>query len=196
MRLLAGRYVLCQLRDSESTAVRSECVCNAHWQHSPESSVEKQNSESLSINLVNNSVNPSLWDKINTNSSSGKNIGTPASMLSYSVSARLRVSTKTHFPPQYVLSLPSKHHFLKWSADRFLCILQQHSMARKSLSLSLLSNGSDRMSWSWSGTVIYSVLLFFWQYCDEGKSTHRGLWKQKDYAPIYVYVRYTQWHKD
>lgn len=65
-----------------------------------------------SFNLVNNSVNPSLWEMMNSTSSSGKNIKTPASMLSCEHN-RKRFRTKIHFPPRRVPSLSSKQYFSK-----------------------------------------------------------------------------------
>lgn len=72
----------------KSTARSSECVSNAHWQHTKKMMFcktylslrweEKQHSECQSINLVNNLVNPSICEMINSHSPSWGNIKTPA----------------------------------------------------------------------------------------------------------------------
>lgn len=125
-----------------------------------------------SFNLVNNSVNPSLWEMMNSTSSSGKNIKTPASMLSCEHN-RKRFRTKIHFPPRRVPSLSSKQYFSKVKCRQ---IAVHPAATLKGLKVFIIvivrqvwGQADLKHGWDYN---LYCDGFFFFQYCDKNRANN------------------------
>lgn len=138
---------------------------------------EKPNSKRLSFSLVNNSVNPSLWEMMNSNSPSGENIKSPASMLSCE-HKRQRFRTKMHCPPRRVPSLSSKQYFSKVKCKQ---IAAHHAATLKGLKVFIIvivrqvwGQADLKHGWDYNlycdGFLIF--FFFFLQYCDRNRANN------------------------